>query len=119
MLSGKNVLWSFAAAVPLLGLAWYGISAECCWPECCTAKASQPAEVQPAAKVAADCCPEGSCCPECCRGCCEEGARAPAVQVKAKVSSGDGCCSAPTPTAQKASAAKAGDKFCPPCPFCP
>jgi hypothetical protein len=125
MQSGKIVLWSFVAAVPLLGLGWYGISSECCWPGCCEANASPAAESKPVAKVTPDCCPEGCCCPECCLTCCpEETAKAPAVKTEAKEAAGDccsggSCCTPSALGAKKPSAVKNSKTVCPPCPFCP
>jgi hypothetical protein len=122
---GKTLLWSFAAMLPLLGLgAWYGAHPGFCCPGCCGMKASVAVEPSSLANTASDCCPEGSCCPECCfPGCCDDGAKAQAEKPAAKVSSAGDCCSGGSccvaPAAKKTSAAQTGDKCCPPCPFCP
>jgi hypothetical protein len=146
MVSGRSILWSFAAAMPLLGLsAWYGSQSGFCWPGCCGTKAAVPAESQPIAKTASDCCPEGSCCPECCfpgccedgtkvqkasccpeccfPGCCDDGAKTQAEKPAAKVSSADDCCSGSSccvaPATRKTATAQTSGNSCPPGPFCP
>jgi hypothetical protein len=104
MLSRRNVLWSAAVVVPLLGLgAWYAMPFGYCSPDCREGSAPLTATAQPVSKVTADCCPDGDCCPDCCPGCCPEcppdccveGAKShPAkAKVKVKTSSADDCCS--------------------------
>jgi hypothetical protein len=123
MLTGKFVLCSVVAVVPLLGIgAWYGTHSECCWPGCCSAKAVVPSETEPVAAAQTECCPDGPCCIECCLpGCCEDGTKV-ATAKPAKVSSTSDCCSSGSSCCLVPSAKKPEPKavaFCPLCPFCP
>jgi hypothetical protein len=133
MLSRKNVLWSVAAVVPLLGLgAWYAMPLGYCSPDCREAKASLSAASQPVSKVAAHCCPDGDCCPDCFPGCClqcppdccAEGVKPQPVKAEVKPSSADDCCLGGncclgTKKAPPVWASEFVGPICPPCPFCP